>query len=187
MSDKFDRVEFAAELLRAGYNVSLVVRGYSMQPLIPDGATLALKPLDLAYLRRGDIVLTVVPSETDSTFLIHRIISIKRVAGDEIAITTRGDGAFKLDTPIRASAETVVGKVSAVEVNQHHYDYTTRRWRVLNWLLGWASFNQISQIAVDIDKQLMGWQQYSGMAVNSVIRKFFSLLFIILRKTGNRL
>ncbi len=180
-------MELAAELLGEGYAVRLVVRGYSMQPLIPDGATLELKPAHVSQLRRGDVVLIIANAVSNSEvetgaklFLIHRLISLKVGPDGIFLVQTRGDESFQFDREIVATPLNLLGKVTAVKANGQLHDYTGSLWRSLNALLGWASFNQ--------SRLLSGRTLTSkpGTKLQIIERKFFSRLFYFLRRYGNR-
>ena len=186
-SNRIDQVELAAELLREGYAVRLVARGHSMQPLIPDEAVLELKPARLSDLRRGDVVLTIANAtynskvETETKiFLIHRIISLKTGPDGTLLVQTRGDASFQLDSEIVATTLNLPGKVTTVKANGRLHNYTTRRWRSLNAMLGWAAFNQ--------NKRLPNQKLTSSQAkiLQTIKRKFFSRVFYLLRRYANR-
>ena len=158
-----------------------------MQPLIPDGATLELKPACLSQLRQGDVVLTVANAESDvenetaaKLFLIHRVISVKAEADGIFLVQTRGDESFNPDKAIAATTFNLSGKVTAVNANGQLHNYTATSWRVLNILLGWASFNQ-SRLMPD---QSLTSSQNTKLYI--IERKFFSRLFSLFRRHANR-
>lgn len=49
--------DVAIEELRAGREATIRPRGHSMEPKVPDGATVTLLPVEPEAIERGDIVL----------------------------------------------------------------------------------------------------------------------------------
>lgn len=179
----FDRVAVAAELLRDEQAVRLTVRGYSMRPLIPDGTTLELEPIAPHQLQLGDIILTYSQHPTfGAVYIIHRLLSLRKAADNQILVTTRGDAVFELDPNLTATPETIFGRVVAVELNAHRYDYKSKRWRILNRVLARLSSEQITRLLAqerDITAPTLTseWQRQRRI----IERKLYSKLFNSLR------
>lgn len=92
------------ELLTHGHGVRFPAAGDSMYPLIRDGDVLHVTPVDVASVRRGEVVLVTAPRGLTA----HRVV---RVDGD--TVHTRGDHAAGDDHP--AGPANVVGRVAFVE------------------------------------------------------------------------
>lgn len=91
-----------ASFLREGKTVRFVANGLSMQPLINDGETIVVEPVQ--SLRRGEIYVY----ENDKGIIAHRLIKI-----DGERLTFRGERAIDNDPPV--TRERVIGRVVAVE------------------------------------------------------------------------
>jgi hypothetical protein len=180
------QMNLAADLLQEGYKVRLEVRGYSMLPLIPTGTTIEIVPIGLEKLQLGDLLLTcynhratalgVADAHTPNLiFLIHRLVSIQKKVGENSLITTRGDNNPYFDPILEANTQTVLGKVVAVYKNSNNrrYDYTKKRWRGLNRLLGWTAAAQLRRMPNPNTSPSSFWR--------IVERKFFSWFFTLLR------
>ena len=85
-------------LLATGHAARFRATGDSMYPTIRDGDCLHVVPCETSRLRRGDVILAA--SERGLT--AHRIVRI-RESGGAMAITTRGDNAFRSDASIEAA------------------------------------------------------------------------------------
>ncbi len=92
------------ELLAQGIAARFRASGDSMDPAIRSGEHLHVEPVELAALRRGDIVLARQPRGLTA----HRIVRI-----EDGWITTRGDNCSD-DDPI-FTAEQLVGRIAAAE------------------------------------------------------------------------
>jgi len=93
---------------RATGGVPLAVLSGSMRPTIPPGATVVVRPVDVADLEVGDIITYQLRSG-DPTVVTHRIVGISRSA-TETTFTTQGDANPSPD-PEPVHAVQVRGKV----------------------------------------------------------------------------
>lgn len=81
-SDLFE--ELVRPMLERGMSVRFQARGASMSPAIRDGEIVEIDPVDVRFVRKGDIVLT----KSNSGFRLHRVV----VADPQKDIfITRGD------------------------------------------------------------------------------------------------
>lgn len=96
--------ELLTELLAEGQTVLTRVRGISMTPAVPDGATVRLEPLGKQPVRVGEVVMTRTPRG----LLCHRVLSGSPAGGAE----TWGDVCHAPDEAV--PAEAVLGRVVAV-------------------------------------------------------------------------
>lgn len=112
----------ADEILSAGGNVSLRVKGHSMRPFLRNGRDLVeLSPISAGALRRGMVVLF----RHKGRHILHRI---RRISGDRLTI--KGDGNHRMTE--YASREDVVAYVLAAERDGQRIDYGSPRWRQLS-------------------------------------------------------
>jgi signal peptidase len=88
----------------AGFDM-FVVRGASMEPQIPLGSVILVKPVDPATVNAGDIISFRAPNDAVVT---HRVLSV--VTGDVLSFNTKGDGSNAAD-PVTVPAPAVIGTV----------------------------------------------------------------------------
>jgi signal peptidase I len=84
-----------------------VVKGASMQPTIPLGAIILVRPVDPQTIAAGDIITFRAPN---GAVVSHRVIGL--ADGASLAFQTKGDGSFAAD-PITVPAPQVVGVVES--------------------------------------------------------------------------
>ena len=101
----FDAVVEAA--LASGVRVRFRAYGTSMHPAIRDGETIAVEPVDVADVVRGDILLY----RSRERLLAHRVEAVAERRGVR-TLQTRGDAMLGLDAPVGAAE--VIGRVTAV-------------------------------------------------------------------------
>lgn len=99
--------ELLTGLLAEGQTVLTRVRGISMTPAVPDGATARIEPPGGQPARVGEVVMTTTPRG----LLCHRVLGVS----PEGRIATWGDVCRAPDEPV--SSEDVIGRVVAVEVD----------------------------------------------------------------------
>ncbi len=92
--------------LASGSPIEVEAEGGSMFPLIRNGQTVLVRPIDRP-LRRGDVVLVAI----DSRWIIHRIVHV-----DDQRVTTRGDNQPHGDRPTSLAAVQGIA-VRVVETN----------------------------------------------------------------------
>ena len=99
--------ELLAGLLQEGQTVLTRVRGVSMTPAVPDGATARIEPLGKQPVRVGEVLMTRTPRG----LLCHRVLGVS----PQQMVETWGDICHAPDEPV--PAEDVLGRLAAVEVD----------------------------------------------------------------------
>jgi signal peptidase I len=84
-----------------------VVKGSSMQPAIPVGSVIFVRPADPAAIVAGDIITFHAPN---GALVSHRVIGLAE--GATLAFQTKGDGSSAAD-PIIVPATSVEGVVES--------------------------------------------------------------------------
>jgi hypothetical protein len=98
-----ERFHAIARLLqRTGQGFESSIRGTSMEPTIPDGARIRIRP---GRHERGEVVACIVGEELFAHRVVHRGCDQRGVF-----VLTRGDGWILCDPPIRA--ERILGAVT---------------------------------------------------------------------------
>ncbi len=105
--------EVIESVVASGHTARFVASGDSMWPLFRSGQAIDVQPVDIAELRRGDIVL----ARLERGLTAHRIINIVRESSGIVWVTTRGDHCPESDPPFPATQ--VLGRVKdAPKVHQ---------------------------------------------------------------------
>jgi signal peptidase I len=108
--------------------VPLTVLSGSMEPTLPVGSLVVVRPVDPADVRIGDVI-TYLPNPEDPTAITHRVTGITHRTDGGVTFTTQGDANDAPDLPVqdfqvRARVWYVVhhlGHVnSAVNVEDRH-------------------------------------------------------------------
>src|SRR5215211_3624562 len=102
-------LETSRELLLGGYPIRFCANGQSMKPTIKDGEVIIIEPVEPANIKRGDIIFY----RTKCGVIAHRVVDIKREAGEQATFILRGDSAAASDSPV--AANEILGRVVAVE------------------------------------------------------------------------
>ena len=98
---------FSRDLLSEGNGIRFQARGASMSPTIRDGEIVHVRPVAVASLREGDIVLVRSPRQ----FRLHRLIMAD---AERNVFITRGDCGLE-DDPAVCGAE-ILGAAVTKEV-----------------------------------------------------------------------
>lgn len=85
-------LELWDELRAKGTPITVVVRGASMWPAMPDGSWLTVTPCEALRLRRDEVVMFRV----NDTIVSHRVVDVRR----DGTVLTWGDSLQRLDPPI---------------------------------------------------------------------------------------
>lgn len=109
-------IELAADLLRAGKPVDIVVGGRSMWPLLRDGDVVRLEPTQ--SIRVGDVAAIW----RDGHLVVHRVASI-----EPGVVRMRGDNLASDDAPVRASEVLGVVRVHRRGAREVRHDTTLAR------------------------------------------------------------
>jgi signal peptidase len=94
----------AVALPRLTGSVPLTVLSASMEPALPPGTMLVVRPLaqdQLNQIRVGDVI-SYQPNPNDPTLVTHRVIGITSVADGSFIFTTKGDANAQPDPPVRS-------------------------------------------------------------------------------------
>jgi signal peptidase len=93
----------AIALPRLAGAVPLTVLSPSMEPALPPGTMLVVRPI--AQDRLGDIrigdVISYQPNPLDPTLVTHRVTGVTSVADGTFIFTTQGDADAEADPPVR--------------------------------------------------------------------------------------
>jgi signal peptidase I len=84
-----------------------VVKGSSMEPTIPLGALILVRPVDPTTIAAGDVITFRAPN---GAFVSHRVVGLAE--GTSLAFKTKGDGSFAAD-PVIVPSASVEGKVES--------------------------------------------------------------------------
>lgn len=95
----------AADVVRKGKKVRLLVHGSCMNPAIATGDQVIVAPTTAHDIRVGDVVVVV-----DNRNFVHRVVRIDREAG---FLVTKGDNCAVEDAPAKIGA--VIGTVVRVK------------------------------------------------------------------------
>ena len=112
------KAELYLQALSKGHSISFIAHGTSMLPSIIPGSRLTVSPCKVDHLKKGDILLTVQPMQSNSKtqgsiWVVHRLIKHCHLSK---VLFTRGDRLPIFDTP--QCYETVKGVITAIEFPQ---------------------------------------------------------------------
>ena len=94
----------AVALPRLTGAVPLTVLSSSMEPALPPGTMLVVRPLaqdQMHEIRHGDII-SYQPNPLDPTLITHRTVGITSVQDGSFIFTTKGDANAEPDAPVRS-------------------------------------------------------------------------------------
>ncbi len=122
------------ELIAAGEQVTILVRGNSMRPLLRDGRDkVVLRRCTDADIRKGAVILF----RHRGAHIMHRVV---RVEGDVVIFA--GDGNYKMqEVAMRKDIVAVVDAV--VRPSGRRIECRGRRWRILSHL--WLSLSSFER------------------------------------------
>jgi signal peptidase I len=86
---------------------SYIVRGGSMEPTIPLGAVIAVRPVSADSVAVGDVVTL---RTLDGVIVTHRVTAVIKASDGSILLATKGDANAFADTP-EWPAQALVGRV----------------------------------------------------------------------------
>src|SRR5438445_13807981 len=119
--------EITGELLRSGNRVRFRAVGASMQPTIEDGELITVAPVELAAVKRGDILLY----RGERGLIAHRLVGLRRSAkGEDVRYALKGDASVDRDDPVQP--EQVLGRVVAVQRGGRRIVLASRRTKWLH-------------------------------------------------------
>jgi signal peptidase I len=94
----------AIALPRLTGSVPLTVLSASMEPALPPGTMLVVRPLardQMSRIRIGDVI-SYQPNPLDPTLVTHRVVGITSLQDGSFVFTTRGDANAEADPPVRS-------------------------------------------------------------------------------------
>lgn len=118
-------LDLAQAGLQAKGRLRLRVVGGSMAPLLDDGDTVTVEPVQPGDLCRGDVLVIRIAS----SFVTHRLVMV-----DDRGWQLKGDNAAQMDDPVPTGA--IVGRVIHAERSGRWTDFRTPAWRRVNRWLG---------------------------------------------------
>ena len=101
------KVELCRDALASGAPLRLRIRGTSMLPALWSGESVAVRPVEFADVRPGDLAVFVRTGH----LVVHRVVR-RTVGATGVVIVTRGDAQRHDDPPVDASE--LLGVVTAV-------------------------------------------------------------------------
>lgn len=108
------------DCIARGERITIPLRGHSMEPLLREGCSITLAPIEKAA-EVGDVVLF----RNNGTHILHRIVSIK---GDRI--TTQGDNCYSTE---ETKAADIVARLDKVTLpNKETLSCSSREWARLS-------------------------------------------------------
>ena len=117
-----DLIDLITEVLDHGGSFRLAPKGTSMLPLLVQGEdSVALRKLDLAQLRRHDIILY---KRTNGAFVLHRIMRREK----DGSYVMCGDNQLILERGIRP--EQMIGYVERIEKKARTLHRNSFRYRI---------------------------------------------------------
>jgi len=126
---KHDYYQLIAVLLQKGETVTIPLYGYCMRPFIENGDTATIKSIVAKDLKCGDIVVC----KFESRFKIHRFLGFKTYLGQK-HLVTKGDKCITKDGLVPFSL--LLGKIIQVKKNNRIVNYESKKWNLINFLLG---------------------------------------------------
>jgi len=125
-------LELVRESVAGGGPSSFIVRGRSMRPLIREGMTVHVEPLDPERARVGDVIAFTLHGR----LVAHRVIGFTGGASGR-TLRTKGDARAAADPPVHAG--DVIGRVRRVTSRRGSIDFDAPLWRTVNRLAAFLS------------------------------------------------
>ena len=158
------------EALVSGASVHLSVISQSMSPLLKTGDIVIVEHVAQNEYNPGDIIVF----ESNRSMITHRLL-----AKQENHWLTKGDNAINPDPPLRP--ELILGKVSAIQKENHILKIHSRFWQYSNRTIASINLCQMRLLKfVDrIISQIFGEKQIRGI---SLLYKLLTIPFRISTK-----
>jgi signal peptidase I len=122
-------IELLKEAASKDHKLKLEVTSQSMTPMLRKGDHIIVEQVLPDQLRRGNLVVIRRPSD----LVTHRVIDIDPAGW----IFTKGDNHPYRDPPV--PLVDILGRVTAIEQDQHIFDLSTPAWIFLNRILGFIA------------------------------------------------
>lgn len=125
VKDQATVMEEIRELISSGHSVTILAKGYSMNPfIIHNRDSVVLSPWTDSDIRKGRIALVRMPG---GRYVLHRIVH-----RDGNRLVLMGDGNLKGTE--QAYAENVIGLMTALTRNGKTYSCDSLKWRAGSWI-----------------------------------------------------
>lgn len=122
--------EIIKELIRQGFErkqrFKFKVTSLSMAPMLQSGDNVIISPVNVAYLKPGDMV--VITQNKD--LIIHRLTTIRQNG----TYLTKGDSLPFVDPPLNSG--DILGQVVVIEKKQLSINLAQPKWIRINRILG---------------------------------------------------
>ena len=127
--NKHNFLETTRYLLKNRERIQLTITGDCMTPLLKKHDLVTVKSTHVDQLLSGDIVVFLFNEE----FKAHRFIKLKTIEKQEYIIT-KSDRRKNYDPPV--SITNFIGKVILVKNGTKTINYESRKWNIINHILG---------------------------------------------------
>jgi signal peptidase I len=127
----------SSDILQHGKSLRFKARGMSMRPLVQDGDTLVVQPVEARQIRAGDVVLCSIQEDC---VVVHRVLR-RLPEADGFTFLVQGDQAAQPDGWIPQAQ--VYGRVAAIERAGVPIDMYQPVMRLLGWLAVLRSRRQL--------------------------------------------
>jgi len=118
---------FIKELVDEGKDVTIVVQGNSMNPILLDKRDkVTISSCAVSSLKIGDVVVAI--QDAPKRYLLHRIVKI-----DKENVYLMGDGNAVTYTET-CPKTTIIGKVRVIHRKGRNYQTNGKHWRIYSWL-----------------------------------------------------
>ena len=118
-----DFEELSRQVLKGGRDLRFRARGSSMHPMVRDGDTLIVRPVNSTEIAVGDIVFYRAPGRG---IVVHRVVGVQKDVSEGILVV-KGDAVRSPDPAVCGSQ--VLGKVVSIERSGRPIDPDSRLWR----------------------------------------------------------
>jgi hypothetical protein len=126
---KHSSQKIAILLLQQGETVQIPLTGRCMKPFLHENDLITIEPINPEKLICGDVAVF----QFQGMLKAHRFLKRKVIEGEKYLIT-KGDRRFRYDDPV--PFKNLLGKIIQVKRREHHMDYTLKKWRRMNYMIG---------------------------------------------------
>jgi hypothetical protein len=141
--DSTEFAELSTQVLRLGKALRFKARGFSMGPMIRDGDSLVIAPVQPSLIKVGDVVLF---TRHPGWVVAHRVIR-RAFADGAYHFTIQGDRVGSPDGIFHQSH--VLGKLTGLERDGEHVDVRDPVWRWLSWMVVLRSRTGLGKLKAD--------------------------------------
>ena len=123
-----DFLTLSEEILRKGCNLRTPIMGFSMLPSLMSGDITFIRPVNVAKIEIGDIIVRCAGQK----MVAHRVIKKCREE-DKMVLVTKGDAILNSDAPLRE--DCIMGKVITIEKSNGAINLECKVWRIANYII----------------------------------------------------